>query len=226
MGQEKYSGTTRVSGGRPKWTGRIKIDPRSLNLPMSWTRGRRIFVNSMSDLFHEDVPFEFVQQVFDVMAKTPHHTYQVLTKRAERLSNLSSRLRWTPNVWMGVSVESEDYWWRVEHLRRVQAYVRFVSLEPLLGPLKTLNFDGIHWAIAGGESGPNARMMELDWVRKIRDACVEQGVAFHFKQWGGANKKRSGRILDDRTWDDFPAGGSLSLNVTPVEDTSSRTRSA
>jgi protein gp37 len=204
MGQEKYKGTTRITGGRPKWTGKIKIDSSSLDLPMRWARGRRIFVNSMSDLFHDDVPFEFIQQVFDVMARTPHHTYQVLTKRAERLSRLSGKLRWTPNVWMGVSVENEDYLWRVDHLRRVPAHVRFVSLEPLLGPLKTMNFNGIHWAIAGGESGPNARTIELEWVRDIRDACVEQGVAFHFKQWGGANKKRSGRVLDDRTWDDLP----------------------
>jgi protein gp37 len=133
----------------------------------------------------------------------------VLTKRAERLSALSGKLRWTPNIWMGVSVESEDYWWRVDHLRRVRAHVRFVSLEPLLGPLKTLDFDGIHWAIAGGESGPKARPVELEWVRNIRDACIEQGVAFHFKQWGGTNKKRTGRVLDNRTWDDFPASATL-----------------
>lgn len=204
MGQEKYKGTTRVSGGRPKWTGKLKIDHSSLELPMRWKRGRRIFVNSMSDLFHDAVPLDFIQRVFDVMSRTPHHTYQVLTKRAERLSELDCKLQWAPNIWMGVSVESEDYWWRVDHLRRVGAHVRFVSLEPLLGPLTTLDFRGIHWAIAGGESGPHARPVDGEWVRDIRDACVEQRVAFHFKQWGGTNKKRSGRLLDDRTWDDLP----------------------
>jgi protein gp37 len=204
MGQEKYKGTTRVSGGRPKWTGKLKIDHSSLELPMRWKRGRRIFVNSMSDLFHDAVPIDFIQRVFDVMSRTPRHTYQVLTKRAERLSELESKLQWAPNIWMGVSVESEDYWWRVDHLRRVGAHVRFVSLEPLLGPLTTLDFRGIHWAIAGGESGPHARPVDGKWVRDIRDACVEQRVAFHFKQWGGTNKKRSGRVLDDRTWDDLP----------------------
>jgi len=209
MGQEKYRGTTRITGGRPKWNGSLKLDHSSLELPMSWQRGRRIFVNSMSDLFHDDVPLDFVQKVFAVMAKTPQHTYQVLTKRAERLLTLSGKLHWTPNIWMGVSVENEDYWWRVDHLRCVRAHVRFVSLEPLLGPLKTLDFDGIHWAIAGGESGPKARPVELEWVRNIRDACIDQGVAFHFKQWGGTNKKRTGRVLDNRTWDDFPASATL-----------------
>jgi protein gp37 len=209
MGQEKYRGTARIAGGRPKWNGSLKLDHSSLELPMSWQRGRRIFVNSMSDLFHDDVPLDFVRKVFAVMAKTPQHTYQVLTKRAERLSALAGKLHWTPNIWMGVSVENEDYWWRVDHLRRVRAHERFLSLEPLLGPLKTLDFDGIHWAIAGGESGPKARPVELEWVRNIRDARIEQGVAFHFKQWGGTNKKRTGRILDDRTWDDLPASATL-----------------
>ena len=153
MGQEKYRGTTRVSGGRAKWTGKVKFDPSSLDLPRHWKRGRLIFVNSMSDLFHDAVPFEFIEQIFKVMKETPQHTYQLLTKRAERLSELDSRISWPSNVWMGVSVESEDYWWRVDHLREVGAKVRFVSLEPLLGPLTTLNFSGIHWAIAGGRAG-------------------------------------------------------------------------
>lgn len=204
MGQEKYTDLTRVSGGRSKWTGKVKLDPSSLLLPTKWKRGRLIFVNSMSDLFHEDVPFDYIQQVFRVMAQTPQHTYQVLTKRAERLSELGGNLDWPCNVWMGVSVESEAYWYRVDHLRLVDAKVRFVSLEPLLGPLSTLDFTGIHWAIAGGESGPHARPLDGEWVRDIRDACIEQGVAFHFKQWGGSNKKRTGRVLDDRTWDDLP----------------------
>src|SRR5262249_54398966 len=176
----------------------------SLDLPRRWRRGRLIFVNSMSDLFHEAVPEEFIHQVFSVMADTPQHTYQVLTKRAERLEEVGARIRWPANVWMGVSVESQAYWWRVEHLRRVKAGIRFLSLEPLLGALSALDFQGIHWVIAGGESGPQARPVRPDWLRAIRDACINQNVAFHFKQWGGPNKKATGRILDDRTWDEMP----------------------
>lgn len=204
MGQEKYSGITRVSGKRAKWTGRIKLDAKSLKLPYQWKRGRLIFVNSMSDLFHDDVPVSFVQKVFAVMADTPQHTYQILTKRAERLEAIAGQLQWPSNVWMGVSVESENYWWRVEHLRRVPAATRFLSLEPLLGPLTSLDFHKIHWVIAGGESGPGARAVDPAWLRAIRDACIDQKTAFHFKQWGGKNKKAAGRLLDNRTWDDFP----------------------
>ena len=209
MGQEKYQQTTRVSGGRAKWTGKIKIDERSLDLPRRWRRGRLIFVNSMSDLFHEDVPLDFIKRVFGVMASTPQHTYQVLTKRAERLELVSKQLSWPRNVWMGVSVESEAYWWRVEHLRKTKAAVRFLSLEPLVAPVTTLDFKGIDWVIAGGESGPNARPVERDWIAAIRDACIEQEVAFHFKQWGGKNKKAAGRLLDNRTWDDLPRGAHI-----------------
>lgn len=205
MGQEKYEGTTRITGGRAKWTSVIKFDERALELPKRWKRGRLIFVNSMSDLFHEKVSFEFIERVFDVMAATPQHTYQVLTKRAERLQELGAQLLWPRNVWMGVSVETEDYWFRVECLRNVKARVRFLSLEPLLGPLSCLDFRGIHWVIAGGESGPKARPVRAEWLRAIRDACIEQEVPFHFKQWGGVNKKASGRVLDDRTWDQLPA---------------------
>jgi len=204
MGQDKYVGTTRITGGRAKWTGLIKFDHLALDLPKRWKRGRLVFVNSMSDLFHDDVPLEYIKRVFSVMAETPRHTYQVLTKRAERLEQLSGELNWPANVWMGVSVESQKYWYRTEHLRRTRACVRFLSLEPLLGPLTTLDLSGIHWVIAGGESGPGARPVRLEWLRAIRDACVQQGVAFHFKQWGGVNKKRTGRVLDDRTWDDLP----------------------
>ncbi len=204
MGQPKYSQITRKSGGRAKWNGRIKLDWETLDLPKKWKIGRLIFVNSMSDLFHEDVPLQFIQAVFEVMRQTPQHTYQVLTKRAERLEELSTELRWSANIWMGVSVENVDYKYRIDHLRRVPSVVRFLSLEPLLGPLGDLNLDGIHWAIAGGESGPNARPVDPNWIREIRDSCVSEGVAFHFKQWGGRNKKRAGRILDGRTWDDLP----------------------
>jgi protein gp37 len=204
MGQQKYAGTTRVSAGRPKWNGHIVLDYEALETPTKWKAGKTIFVNSMSDLFHENVPLDFVQRVFATMAKTPRHTYQVLTKRAERIEVLSSELYWPPNVWLGVSVESTDYKWRIDHLRRTGAAVKFLSLEPLLGPLNNLNLEGIDWAIAGGESGPKARPMEQEWVRSIRDQCKIAGVAFHFKQWGGVNKKKTGRTLDGRTWDEFP----------------------
>jgi protein gp37 len=161
MGQEKYEGTTRLSGGRAKWTGTIKFDERALELPKRWKRGRLIFVNSMSDLFHDAVPLAFIKRVFGVMADTPQHTYQVLTKRAERLAELSPQLKWPANVWMGVSVENADYWYRVDHLRSVKARVRFLSLEPLLGPLGEIDLRDIHWVIAGGESGPNLPLAPL-----------------------------------------------------------------
>ena len=204
MGQPKYAGTTRVSGGRAKWNGRIKLDRTTLDLPKKWKSGLTIFVNSMSDLFHEDVPTEFIREVFATMAATPQHTYQILSKRAERLALLSAELDWRDNIWLGVSVENTDYEWRIEYLRQTDAAVKFLSLEPLLGPLDNLNLEGIDWAIAGGESGPNARPMQIEWVRSIRNQCNAEGVAFHFKQWGGVNKKKHGRVLDGRTWDEFP----------------------
>ncbi len=209
MGQPKYRGTTRISGRRPKWTGRINLDWRALDAPRTWRRGRFIFVNSMSDLFHEDVPFDFIEAVFRVMSETPHHTYQVLTKRAEHLERVAPRLVWPSNVWMGVSVESADFLWRIDHLRATPARTRFLSLEPLLGPLGKLQLDGIDWAIAGGESGPGARPVDADWIRAIRDQCLTQGVAFHFKQWGGKQKKRAGRELDGRTWEELPMAAAL-----------------
>jgi protein gp37 len=204
MGQPKYVGTTRISGGRAKWNGHIVLDDAALSLPARWKNGRTIFVNSMSDLFHESVPLEFIYRIFHVMADTPRHTYQVLTKRAERLSELSGKLHWPSNVWLGVSVENSDYEWRIDHLRETGAKMKFLSLEPLLGPLDGLNLSGIDWAIAGGESGPGARPMHKEWVRSIRDQCKAAGVAFHFKQWGGVNKKTTGRVLDGRTWDELP----------------------
>jgi protein gp37 len=159
----------------------------------------------MSDLFHDDVPLAFIRSAFSVMEDTPRHTYQVLIKRAERLATLAPYLPWPDNVWMGVSIENADYLGRADHLREVDAAVRFLSLEPLLGPaVPGLDLAGIDWAIAGGESGPGARTMDPDWVRAIRDACIAAGVPFHFKQWGGVQKKRTGRLLDGRTWDEFP----------------------
>lgn len=204
MGQPKYAGTTRDSGGRPKWNGVVRVDEESLGLPATWRKGRMIFVNSMSDLFHESVPFEFIERVFKTMEQTPQHTYQILTKRAERLQELAPKIHWPANVWMGVSVENDDYLYRIDHLRQTKAVVKFLSLEPLLGPLEEMNLLGINWVIAGGESGPGARAMEASWVRSIRDQCVAADVAFHFKQWGGINKKKTGRVLDGQTWDEFP----------------------
>jgi protein gp37 len=204
MGQPKYAGTTRLSGGRAKWNGRIVLDQEALALPRSWKKGKMIFVNSMSDLFHDGVPAAFIKEVFETMVATPQHTYQILTKRPERTELLSPVLPWPQNVWLGVSVENSDYEWRIDHLKRTRAATRFLSLEPLLGPLNNLNLEGIDWAIAGGESGPNARPIQVEWVRSIRDQCRVASVAFHFKQWGGVNKKRAGRLLDGRTWDEFP----------------------
>lgn len=175
-----------------------------LELPLSWKKPQVIFVNSMSDLFHRDVSAEFIQRVFDVMSRAHWHRFQVLTKRSNRLAELAPLLPWPRNVWMGVSVENQDYTYRIDHLRKVDAAVRFLSLEPLLGPLPHLNLEGIHWVIAGGESGPGARPIEESWVTDIRDQCLMAGVPFFFKQWGGVNKKRAGRLLQGRTWDQLP----------------------
>ena len=205
MGQAKYADLTRKSGRRYVWTGKVRLDHESLSVPKTWSKPRRVFVNSMSDLFHEGVPTEFIQKVFEVMADTPRHTYQVLTKRPDRLSEITALLPWTPNIWMGVSVESAEFTHRIDDLRLCAAQTKFLSLEPLLGPLEDLNLDGIHWVIAGGESGPGARAMMPVWVRSLREQCNDAGVAFHFKQWGGVVKSRTGRELDGRTWDEFPA---------------------
>lgn len=204
MGQPKYTGLTRRSAGRAKWNGNVSLDYEALRVPYSWKSGRMIFVNSMSDLFQDAVPLDFIKRVFDVMDDCKQHTFQVLTKRSTRLLELSDSLTWPTNVWMGVSVENADFTYRIDNLRKVGASVKFLSLEPIIGDLGRLNFDGINWAIAGGESGPGARPMDPQWVRSIRDQCIDNNVAFHFKQWGGINKKRTGRLLDGRTWDEFP----------------------
>ncbi len=204
MGQEKYRGLTRRSGGRPKWNGNVSLDHQALNIPRLWKTGRMIFVNSMSDLFHEGVPLSFIREVFEVMKECRQHTFQVLTKRSDRLLELSTELEWSENIWMGVSVESAEYLFRIDDLRNSHAKVKFLSLEPLVGDVGTLDLSEIDWAIAGGKSGPGARPMDPAWVRSIRDQCVAADVAFHFKQWGGINKKRTGRLLDGRTWDEFP----------------------
>lgn len=175
-----------------------------LTEPLKWMKPQMIFVNSMSDLFHQDVPFEFIQQIFAVMRQAYWHTFQILTKRAERLLELSPLLDWPENVWMGVSVESSEYVYRIRLLRKTDARTKFLSCEPLLSPLPHLPLEGIQWVIVGGESGPNARPMKREWVIDIRNQCQQAGVAFFFKQWGGPNKRKSGRKLEGRTWNGFP----------------------
>jgi protein gp37 len=183
---------------------RLTLQPGMLELPLTWKKPRTIFVNSMSDLFHVNVSVEYILQVFDVMRRAHWHTFQILTKRSERLAELDSRLEWSPNVWMGVSVESDAYRWRIEDLRRTRAAIRFLSLEPLLGPLRDLDLQGIDWVIVGGESGPGARAISPIWALDLRDQCHAAGVPFFFKQWGGWNKKKTGRLLEGRLWDELP----------------------
>ncbi|GAB2923017.1 DUF5131 family protein [Micromonospora polyrhachis] len=202
MGSPKYQ-----TDGDPRTSGPgfgVAVHPGELTLPLRWRDPRVVFVNSMSDLFHAKVPFEFVEQVFEVMAATPQHTYQVLTKRASRLVKLAPRLTWPANVWIGVSVEDASEVVRIDPLRAVPAAVRFISAEPLLGPLASLDLTGIHWLIAGGESGAGARPIDPAWVRDLRDQCQLQKVAFFFKQWGGRTPKAGGRTLDGETWDEMP----------------------
>jgi protein gp37 len=182
----------------------MTLQPHMLELPLKWKAPKRIFVNSMSDLFHTDVPFSYIEDVFVVMRQAHWHQYQVLTKRSERLLELSPQLQWAPHIWMGVSVENRDYVGRIDDLRKTTAHVKFLSLEPLLGPLHKLNLRGIDWAIVGGESGPGARPVDAAWVTDIRDQCVRAGVAFFFKQWGGVQKKKTGRELEGRTWNEMP----------------------
>lgn len=182
----------------------LTVQPQMLDVPLRWKTPKRIFVNSMSDLFHNDVPTDYIKKVYAVMARADWHQFQVLTKRSERLRELSPILPWHPHIWQGVSVENEDYLERVDHLRASGAFVKFLSLEPLLGPLPKLNFVGIDWVIVGGESGPGARPMREEWVIDIRDQCIQRGVAFFFKQWGGVQKSKTGRKLEGRTWDQMP----------------------
>lgn len=182
----------------------LTIHEHMLTVPLRWKKPQTVFVNSMSDLFHHEVPAEFILRVFDIMRLANHHRYQILTKRSDRLLQLNTKLAWKPNIWMGVSVESQEYVHRIEHLRQTRAKVKFLSLEPLLGPLQNLNLKGIHWVIVGGESGPRARQMQPEWVLEIRDQCREAGVPFFFKQWGGVHKKKAGRLLEGRTWDEMP----------------------
>jgi protein gp37 len=194
MGQEKYAGGFRE----------IRAHESELQRPFTWKSPKVVFVNSMSDLFHDKVPVTFIQQVFDTMNNCPQHTFQVLTKRAENVEKYSELLTWSPNIWMGVSVEDERVVHRIDHLRNSGAAVKFLSLEPLIGPLPNLDLTGIDWVIVGGESGRKPRPMNPEWVLEIQRQCEEQGVAFFFKQWGGTNKKAAGRELNGRTYDEMP----------------------
>lgn len=206
MGVGKYSGLTRKSGNRYIWTGKVRLDPGSLDIPLRWRKPRKIFVNSMSDLFHDQVPADFVAKVWDVMRRSPHHTYQILTKRPERMREILGALDVPvlPNVWLGTSVEDAAVLERLNDLRATPAAIRFVSFEPLIGSVAGADLTDIHWAIVGGESGPRSRPMLEEWVEEIRIRCAIAGTAFFFKQWGGKNKKATGRLLHGRTWDELP----------------------
>jgi protein gp37 len=209
MGSPKYQGTTRKSGKHHVWTGHLNVDEPSFEAPLRWRRPLRIFVNSMSDLFQDGVPDEVIWSIWSVMRKAHWHTYQILTKRPDRmrdvLNQIGDRL---PNVWLGTSVENSSYVERIDTLRSIPCAVRFVSFEPLIGPIDTVHLESIHWAIVGGESGPGARPMAREWVEKLRLACQDQNVAFFFKQWGGTRKGKNGRLLNGRTWDEYPSAGS------------------
>lgn len=207
MGVEKYKGLTRKSGNRAKWTGLVRLDEKALLIPQKWKKPRRIFVNSMSDLFHPRVPVDFIHKVWNVMENTPQHTYQILTKRPDLMANILTRsdFKTLQNVWLGTSVENYNVISRLDDLRRVPAAIRFVSFEPLIGSVAGAHLNGISWAIVGGESGPNARPLNSNWVDEIFDMCTDADAAFFFKQWGGKNKKSAGRTYRDRLWDDFPS---------------------
>ena len=193
--------------GQPNYANgfQVTLHEHALKLPLGWHKSQMIFVNSMSDLFHEDVPSDFILRAFEIMRQARWHVFQILTKRSERLSELSATLPWSPNIWMGVTVESQDYAYRIGHLRGIGASTRFLSLEPLLGPLPGLDLRDIDWVIVGGESGPGARPMRPEWALDIRDQCQRADVPFFFKQWGGTFKKRAGRSLEGREWDEMPA---------------------
>jgi protein gp37 len=206
MGQQKYRGLTRKSGRRHVWTGKVRTDPAAIDAPRAWRKPRRIFVNSMSDLFHEKVSGAFVARVWAVMSDTPRHTYQILTKRPEHMLEVirDRRLPTLSNVWLGTSVEDNRVLDRVDVLRVVPAAVRFISFEPLIGSVAEADLSGIHWAIVGGESGPGSRPMKSEWVDEIEVLCRAAGTAFFFKQWGGVNKKAAGRMFKERTFDEMP----------------------
>lgn len=206
MGLKKYKGLTRKSGGRYVWTGRISLDESALNIPLRWRKPRMIFVNSMSDLFHPDVPIDYIKLVWASMAAAPQHTFQVLTKRPERMSEVLNEIapKPLPHVWLGTTVEDSAVLARLDALRATPSVIRFVSFEPLIGSVLNADLTDIHWAIVGGESGPRARTMNQKWVDEIRASCIASGTAFFFKQWGGKNKKAAGRTYLGRVWDEMP----------------------
>jgi len=183
----------------------VTTHPETLKMPSGFKKPHFVFVNSMGDLFHPDVPDSFIKEVFDVMAACPQHIFQVLTKRSPRLKKIQDRLNWTDNIWMGVTVENEHYTYRIDDLRQTGAYIKWLSCEPLLGPLRGANLNGIDWIVVGGESGPGARPMQKDWVLDIKDQCDDNDVAFFFKQWGGVNKKKTGRRLDGKLYEEMPS---------------------
>ncbi len=185
---------------------KLTVHPQTVSLPLSWKKPQMIFVNSMSDLFHAQAPKDFIREIFSTMNQACWHVYQILTKRAEQLTKLDKSLPWADNIWMGVTVESSDYLYRINHLRQSSALNKFISFEPLLGSIGTLNLEGIDWVIAGGESGPGARIVQKEWITEIRDQCINAGIPFFFKQWGGVRKKRNGKTLDGRVWNEFPSG--------------------
>lgn len=193
-----------VINARGRWNGDVYLDDLAVDIPRTWQTPRFIFLNSMSDLFHEDVPVYFIQRVFQAMNECPHHTFQVLTKRPERAGAVARHVDWTPNIWMGTSIENCVVTYRIAALRQVPSHIRFLSVEPLIGAIPRLPLHGIHWVIVGGESGPGARPMRVEWVRQVRDRCLALGVPFFFKQWGGVNKHRTGRNLDGRIWNQMP----------------------
>jgi protein gp37 len=206
MGHTKYNGTTRKSGGRFVWTGKVNLDKASLSAPLEWRKPKRIFVNSMSDLFHPDVPDDFIKRIWKVIAECPQHHFQILTKRPDRMAALfaSKQIAVLANAWLGTSVESNDVAHRVQDLARIKQATLFISFEPLIGRIDEIDLRGIHWAIVGGESGPRARPMEEGWVERLYQICRRDDVAFFFKQWGGINKKATGRELHGRTYDEYP----------------------
>lgn len=208
MNHPSYRELTRKSGGRPVWTGRLRLLPDALKIPLSWKKPRKIFVNSMSDLFQDDVPSEFIAEVWNTMLSANQHVYQILTKRPDNMKRIVAELDLKParHIWLGTSVENENYVDRVAILRTIPAAIRFISFEPLLGPVGPVYLDGIHWAIVGGESGPSSRPIEQKWVDEIKGQCRKFDTAFFFKQWGGTNKKVSGREYRGRTWDEYPIG--------------------
>lgn len=203
--------------GNPRYKNgfRVTLHPDQLDLPLRWTKSKMIFVNSMSDLFHEAVPEEYIKRAFAVMVKADWHIFQILTKRAERLAKLAPDLPWPSHIWQGVSIENQVYTKRVLYLQKVPAAVRFLSVEPLLGPIASLPLDGIQWVIVGGESGPRHRPIKPEWVREIRRQCLVAGVSFFFKQWGGRTPKSGGRVLDGRTWDQMPTTAIQQVNTHP-----------